>query len=136
MARPNGKSVRLSDQALAIVNDAPGEGFNDKFEKLIFAYANTIPTRLAQLAALDKQIDQKKKQLDSLRSMEQKVNYMVRQLGDIAELIPSISKTLDSVSHEARQASTGLKSNEIHDYEQLSYTGNVHEEDFPDDDGF
>jgi|GEM_PF-1061187 len=133
MARPNMKSVRLSNEALAIVESAPGEGFNDKFEKLIFSYKNTIPTRLAQLEEIEKKIAQKNKEFETLRMIGYKVEAMVNSLNKIAGEIPNVSLMLNSVSQEARQASTGLRSNEIQDYTQLSYEGNVHEEDFPEE---
>lgn len=98
MSRPNMKSVRLSDQALAIVNDAPGNGFNDKFEKLIFDYSNSIPNRLAQLEAIDKRILQKKQDLESLQRLESNVRAMVSDLGQIADLIPRVVKSVNDVT--------------------------------------
>lgn len=103
MARPNGKSVRLSDEALAIVNSAEGEGFNDKFEKLIFAYHNTIPNRLAQLEAIEKRITMKQKEFDRLRKLEELLNPMIRQMIEISEILPNVSNTLNNVSHELSQ---------------------------------
>lgn len=100
MARPNMKSVRLSNEALAIVENAPGKGFNDKFEKLIFDYYNTIPNRLAQLAAIEKRITEIQKEFEKLQELEHKVNFLVRQLSEVATLIPSVAKTLNDVSRE------------------------------------
>jgi len=129
MARPNMKSVRLSNEALAIVESAEGSGFNDKFENLIFAYSNTIPDRLARLAAIDNQISAKKKELEALQALGNKVSFMVQQLGTIGNMLDSVT----DVSQKVVQASTGIKHNEIQNYEQLAYTGNVHEDDFPEE---
>ena len=108
MARPNGKSVRLSNEALAIVNEAPGKGFNDKFENLILSYYNTIPNRLAQLDAIEKKIAQKKQDLETLQNLESKVRSMVIDLEVIANLIPRVKKSVNSfetsVSQEINQA--------------------------------
>lgn len=133
MARPNMKSVRLSDEALAIVNSAEGTGFNDKFENLIFAYANTIPDRLAQLAAIDRQIILKKKELESLKNLTDKASYISQQFFQMENMI----NVAYNVSHELAQASAGTKVNEIYDYNQITlneYKGDIHEEDFNDDD--
>lgn len=115
MARPNMKSVRLSDEALAIVESAPGEGFNDKFEKLIFAYSNTIPTRLAQLDAIEKKIDQKKQELTRLQEMESQVRRMVIDLEVIANLIPRINSSMESVSQKINQGKPDAREVEIHE---------------------
>lgn len=118
MARPNGKSVRLSDEALAIVNSSPGEGFNDKFEKLIFSYKKTIPNRLAQLNAIDKRIEQKKQELETLQALESKVRRMVVDLEVIANLIPRVKVSMESVSQEINQARSMPDEVEIQRFEK------------------
>lgn len=119
MAKPIAKSIRISQEAYDIVEAAPGKGFNDKYENLIFDYHNTIPSRSAQLKELEKKIKQKKDQLKALTMIGDKVNHIIKELNQIAEIIPNISEELENVSREARQAATGLKFNEIQKYEQI-----------------
>lgn len=114
MARPNAKSVRLSDEALAIVEGAEGKGFNDKFENLIFAYKKTIPQRQAQLEAINKRIEKKKKELETLQAQESKVRSLVIDLEVIANLIPRVAKSLNNVSQEIDQAQAAGDKIEIH----------------------
>lgn len=114
MARPNMKSVRLSNEALTIVEQAEGKGFNDKFEGLIFDYKNTIPTRQAKLEAIEKRIAEKQKQFETLSDLEHKVNHMAKQLSEIATLIPSVYKSLNNVSQELSQEQATGEESEIH----------------------
>lgn len=92
MARPNMKSVRLSDQALAIVNDAPGAGFNDKFERLIIEYSNSINSRKLILENLEKQIERQRNNLNDLKNESRKWEKIIDKMESINVIIKGISQ--------------------------------------------
>lgn len=98
MARPNMKSVRLSDEALAIVESAPGEGFNDKFERLIFDYSNSIPSRKLILENIDKRI---KIQADHLRDLQDKTLTMSK----IVTSAEQIKNMMDNLKNQVARVS-------------------------------
>ena len=53
------KSIRISEFTLCIVNQAEGDGFNQKFERLVYDYSQSerdLQTRLKSLRAEEKQL--------------------------------------------------------------------------------
>lgn len=80
MAKNNQKCVRLSDEVLNIVEASPGNGFNEKFEKLVLHAYFSVPEREKQLAALDNEIKKKTKELAKIREQINKGEYIKDQL--------------------------------------------------------
>ena len=117
MARPNGKSVRLSNEALAIVEKAPGEGFNDKFEKLIFAYHNTISSRQKKLDILKQEIIEQQTKLEELK-------LQTGTWWEITSKMHEVERNVDDlkmfVSQDRAAGASRIKHNEIQNYEQIT----------------
>lgn len=59
----NQKCVRLSDEVLAIIEQSEGNGFNDKFEKIILRAYKEQPKLEESLNILNGQIEKKRSQL-------------------------------------------------------------------------
>jgi len=98
LARPNLKSVRLSDEALEIVNSAPGEGFNDKFEKLIFEYKKSIPKRKKILENLEKDIQLNKKHLRELQEKTLEMSKIVTSIKQVDSALENLRNNILNVS--------------------------------------
>lgn len=60
----NQKCVRLSDEVLAIIEQSEGNGFNDKFEKIILRAHKEQPKLEESLKILNDQIKEKRSQLN------------------------------------------------------------------------
>jgi len=73
MAKNIAKSIRMSEKVNNYIMQAPGNGFNEKFENIILSAMESESERVAQLQRLDKQISNKRDQIykleDSLRSL-------------------------------------------------------------------
>ena len=62
----NQKCIRLSDEVLAIIEQSEGNGFNDKFEKIILRAHKEQPKLEESLKILNEQIKKKRSQLNMI----------------------------------------------------------------------
>lgn len=84
----NLKSVRMSDFTLAVIEDMPGEGFNQKFEKLVYDYSQNcrdIQSRITTLQAEEKRLIER---LDFLTKQANRcMPDISRYLNNIAQIV-------------------------------------------------
>lgn len=88
------KSIRISDEVFEYIDQAPGKGFNEKFENIILEAKLEEPKRKKELARLDKSITEKRSELqrlfDQYRYMDEFFKTVLRmqhQLYDLKELL-------------------------------------------------
>lgn len=102
MAKSNQKCVRMDDEILRIVENVKGNGFNDKFEKLVLEYHKSIPEREKYLSNLEQQIQIKlknladiEKRINGLRNLEFSLDNLRRdilRITDSASVVVDVSK--------------------------------------------
>lgn len=78
MAKNNAKSVRMSDKVYNYIMQAPGNGFNEKFENIILLAMESEQERVAQLQRLDKQISDKRDQVYKLEASLRSLTPLVQ----------------------------------------------------------
>ena len=102
MAKGNAKSVRLSDEVLEYINNAPGDGFNQKFENIILDAKKKEPELRERLKSYEKKIQTKQVQLEKISKEVYLIDDSVRKLfnieGQIQRLQKQISDILDDSS--------------------------------------
>lgn len=96
MAKNNMKCVRMDDEILRIVENVKGNGFNDKFEKLVLEYHKSIPEREKYLANLNQQIEQK---LKDLANVEKRINGLKSIEFSLDRLRTDILRITDSATN-------------------------------------
>lgn len=96
MSKNNQKCVRMADEILNIVEKIKGEGFNDKFEKLVLEYHKSIPEREKYLANLNQQIDSK---LKDLANIEKRINGLKSIEFSLDRLRSDILRITDSATN-------------------------------------
>lgn len=94
--KPILKSVRLSELAFEIVNSRPENGFNNKFEAMVFEFSFTEKERLKRVAELDEEIAIKTEQL-------RKLNRKLDQGTDLLQKFESINRLLMSANDLAEE---------------------------------
>lgn len=77
MAKQNAKSIRFTDEVRDYIEQAPGDGFNQKFENIILEAKRNEPERRKRLEAYEKKIKTKQVQLEK----------MMHSIADISSLI-------------------------------------------------
>ena len=90
------KSVRLSSDVMAYIEQAPGEGFNQKFEKIILRAKREEPELKARLARYNELLNQRVTQLNTVSDLESDLR---RVRTSIAEL----SRSAEALNAEVRE---------------------------------
>jgi flagellar capping protein FliD len=88
------KSIRIDQKVFAYIEKYKGEGFNEKFENIITDAMESEQKRLDKIKQLDKQVDEKEKQLrkamgevNRLQDVSSKVTSLLRTCKEIEERI-------------------------------------------------
>ncbi|OCZ50841.1 hypothetical protein [Dehalobacter sp. TeCB1] len=99
MAKPNLKSVRMSDLVLNTVNQVKGDGFNEKFENLVTEFYYTIPKREEKLKNIEKSIKEKEAALNHLQSEIANIIKLAQSLNSLYTSydFKSISESLNKL---------------------------------------
>ena len=78
MAKGNIRSMRFSDQIVELIEAQVGDTFTAKFEALVTKCCWELPMKEQQLAEIQKQIDNERKNLRQIRERKQKLErYML-----------------------------------------------------------
>lgn len=98
------KSIRVDENVYSYIVRYKGEGFNEKFENIIRDSMESEVKRKENLKQLDKQIDEKRKQLQKLMDDVTKLQTIQYRVNDILKSCKDIEDKLDikqeSVSHK------------------------------------
>lgn len=87
MAKNVAKSVRLSEEVFSLVDNRPEEGFNNKFEGMVLEFYRTEQERENKLYQLNKYIQDKEIQLQSLIARVNKITTIVHNLERVNDLV-------------------------------------------------
>lgn len=79
----NLKSVRMTDKVYNYVMAAEGEGFNQKFEKLVVCFMETEEEKRAELEIIDKQIQKRRQELARLERGKQLMDNVLNSLQEL-----------------------------------------------------
>lgn len=94
------KSIRLTDEVLAYIEQAPGDGFNQKFENIILEAKNGEQERKRRLAYYDKLLEKRKTQLSEIGN----------RVESITKITNLICKNVDTLQHEVRDIQRDINS--------------------------
>lgn len=98
MANKNiSKSIRLDEEVYGYIMDAPGKGFNEKFENIILQAKREEPERKAKLVDLQKSIDEQQRRLYQLIDRN-------RYLDEYYRLFNHMRITLDKMHEDLKHA--------------------------------
>ena len=78
MAKGNIRSMRFSDEILEMIESQAGDTFTAKFEALVTRCVWELPEKEKQLAEIQRQIENERKNLRQIRERKQKLErYML-----------------------------------------------------------
>lgn len=72
------KSIRISEEVFAYIDNAPGKGFNEKFENIILEAKETEADRKKKLADLEKRIHDAQLKLSEVLNEEREMREFFR----------------------------------------------------------
>ena len=93
-AKPNIRSIRMSDQVMEFINAQVGDNFNAKFEAMVLRCMWELPAKEEELKRLEQRIVQERKKLYDMSAQAGKLEATIRQL------IPQIQRLEQSISKE------------------------------------
>lgn len=74
MAKGNIRSIRISDDMAALIEQQAGNNFTEKWENLVTRCVWELPQKEKELANIQKYIDEAWKKLDDLNRQKRKLN--------------------------------------------------------------
>lgn len=96
MAKSNSKSIRLTDDILAYIESAPGDGFSQKFENIILEAKEAEPERKKRLESYDRRIKQKEVQLE-------KISEKVQALDGLVQVATGLNKGVRQIKQQIQE---------------------------------
>lgn len=102
MAKKNNiRSIRFSDEIIEMIESQVGETFTAKFESLVTRCMWELPAKQKELAQIQKQIDQERKNLryiqDTKRKLETNLYMLESRSASIVSEINRILKDLEGI---------------------------------------
>lgn len=94
------KSVRLSEEVAAYIEDMPGEGFNRKFENLVMACKRDEPERLRKIENYDELIQKRKRQLNIIAEKVETLDSTVQSLFSLQDVVKKIQGQIDDLLND------------------------------------
>lgn len=102
MARKSiSKSIRLSEDLMEYIMHSPGDGFNDKFERLICSARDDEPRRKEELKRLDETIRMRQKQLDDISAKVSGLSIHLQAIFRLDKLISETKKQLSDLFNDS-----------------------------------
>lgn len=95
--KSNSKSVRVSDEVLAYIENARGDGFNQKFENIILDAKRSEPERKRRLVEYDRLIEQRKQQLSKITEKIQLLDIEIQAIFSLQDEVHHIQKQLAKI---------------------------------------
>lgn len=94
------KSVRMTNEVAAYVEQMPGEGFNRKFENLVLAFKRAEPERLRKIANYDELIEKKKRQLEIIAAKTLTLDVTIQAIFSLQDEVRKIQRQLDELLND------------------------------------
>lgn len=91
------KSIRLSEDVLAYIEAAPGDGFNNKFENIILSAKRTEPERRRKIDEYDLLIEKRKRQLEQIVEKVETLDITVQAIFSLQSEVRKIQDQLASI---------------------------------------
>lgn len=95
MAKGIAKSIRISEEVFDYINEAPGEGFNQKFENIILQAKKGEAERLKTLAELDRRIEKAQTELYDLFDRNRYMEDFFRTFLSMQHSLHNMKEKLD-----------------------------------------
>lgn len=99
--KSNIRSMRFSDDILAMIESQAGETFTAKFENLVTRCMWELPQREEKLKVIKERIDQERKNLhylqDTKRKLEQNINSLNFALQNVTRHINEVCKVFEKI---------------------------------------
>ncbi len=89
------KSVRLTEEVYGYVEQAPGEGFNQKFENLVLRMQHEEPERKKVLNDLERKIQKKSMQLDKISKQISALDEVYRGVVHLVRTVKELQQEID-----------------------------------------
>lgn len=102
MANKNNiRSMRFSDDILAIIEAQPGENFTAKFERLVMTCVQELPKKQNELKYIQDQIAREREQLRTVQraksTFTQNLNNLEWSMKYLASQVDQASKALEGI---------------------------------------
>ena len=102
MAKKNNiRSIRFSDEIIQMIESQAGDSFTAKFESLVTRCVWELPKREEELKRINKQIDQKRKDLqritEKIRDIEVNTNQLHYSLDNYKKQAQNATKQLEKI---------------------------------------
>lgn len=91
------KSIRISEEVFAYIDNAPGKGFNEKFENIILEAKKTEADRKKRFAVLEKQIHDAEQKLHRLLDQSRELDRFFRTFLQMQRTLNDLKNNLDRV---------------------------------------
>lgn len=98
--KTNAKSVRMTDEIRAYVENMDGDGFNQKFENMVLYAMKTEEDRRRELQLLEEQIARKREILLHLEKIDYMLVTMERQIHGACVSVGRLFEETGSVSED------------------------------------
>ena len=93
-AKPNIRSIRMSDQVMEFINAQVGDNFNAKFEAMVLRGMWELPAKEEELKRLEQRIVQERKKLYDMSIQAGKLGATINQL------FPQVQRLEQSIAKE------------------------------------
>ncbi len=104
MAKTNVRSFRFDDDIMAIIEAFDGNNFSEKFDNIVKYCFIKVPEAKAKLDDLEKQIDEKKKELIELTDLSLKVNAFKCNIISLGQNISNIHYEAKGIYEKMKKA--------------------------------
>lgn len=92
------KSIRISEEVFAYIDQAPGNGFNEKFENIILEAKKTEAYRKQRLAELEEKIHDAEQKLLKLLDQNREVDRFFRTFIQMQHTLHGLKDQLDRIA--------------------------------------
>lgn len=98
--KSNAKSIRISDEVLAYIEKAPGDGFNQKFENIILDAKRTESERKKNVAYYDELIEKRKKQLSRIADKVESLDVTIQAVFSLQDEVRIIQRQIEAIIND------------------------------------
>lgn len=99
--KTNQKSVRMTDEVMAYIQAAPGDGFNEKFANIILEAKKTEPERKARIAHYDDLIQKRIQQLSKIQDKIESLDITVQAVFSLQDEAHRIQKQIEDILNDS-----------------------------------
>lgn len=89
------KSIRISEEVFAYIDQAPGKGFNEKFENIILEAKKSEAQRKQNLAVLDEQIHDAQLKLNKILQQDCELQQFFRTFAYMQHQLSTLKDCID-----------------------------------------